>query len=46
MKNKVFISILLSVVIVCAVLTAAHALYALYLYRHCSIIYFISKELW
>ena len=30
----------------CAALTVAHLLYAINAYQHCSIIYFIGKELW
>ncbi len=46
MKEKTFLIILLSAVAVGLVLTAVHFAYAVYAYRHCSIIYFIGKELW
>ena len=31
---------------ICLALTVAHFIYAVYAYKHCSIIYFIGKELW
>ena len=46
MEEKIFLRALLCVTVLCAVLTLAHAAYALYAYRHCSIVYFIAKELW
>ena len=46
MKNRVFSAILFSVLGVCLALTLAHMIYAIYAYQHCSIIYFIGKELW
>jgi hypothetical protein len=46
MKNKTFLIALFAVLAVCLLLTAAHMIYAVYAYRHCSIIYFIGKELW
>lgn len=46
MKDKTFITVMLIVVIICLMLTVAHMIYAIYAYQHCSIIYFISKELW
>jgi hypothetical protein len=46
MKNRVFLAILFSVLGVCLALTLAHMIYAIYAYQHCSIIYFIGKELW
>ena len=46
MKNRVFFAILFSVLGVCLALTLAHMIYAIYAYQHCSIIYFIGKELW
>ena len=46
MSRKVFVRVILAVVIVCAVLTVAHAIYVMYAYEHSSIIYFISKEIW
>ena len=46
MTDRVFFRVLLAVVAVCMLLTLAHFLYAVYAYQHCSIIYFIGKELW
>ena len=46
MSNKIFIRLLIAVLAVCLVLTIAHLAYAIYAYQHCSIIYFIGKELW
>lgn len=46
MKDRTFRILLWSVLGVCLALTAAHLVYAIYAYRHCSIIYFIAKELW
>lgn len=46
MKERTFHTILFLVLGICLVLTAAHFLYAIYAYQHCSIIYFIGKELW
>lgn len=46
MKDRTFYIILISVIMVCLLLTVAHFLYAVYAYRHCSIIYFIGKALW
>lgn len=46
MKQSNFFKVLLTVVVICALLTAAHFAYAVYAYEHCSIIYFIGKELW
>ncbi len=46
MKERNFYILLAAVVGVCTILTAAHFLYAVYAYRHCSIIYFIGRELW
>lgn len=46
MKERTFARVLLWVVAVCLVLTAAHLVYAVYAYQHCSIIQFIAKELW
>ena len=46
MKTRTFTIVLFTVLAVCALLTVAHAVYALYAYQHCSIIYFIAKELW
>lgn len=38
--------VLFAVLGVCLALTAAHLIYTVYAYQHCSIIYFIGKELW
>ena len=46
MKERTFYKVLIAVVILCAVATAAHICYAVYAYQHCSIIQFIAKELW
>lgn len=46
MKDRTFYIILLSVIAVCLLLTVAHFIYTIYAYQHCSIIYFIGKELW
>lgn len=46
MKDRTFHIILFSVLSICLALTVAHFLYAVYAYQHCSIIYFIGKELW
>lgn len=46
MKNRTFYTLLFSVLAVCAVLTVAHFAFAVYAYKHCSIIYFIGQELW
>jgi len=46
MSDKLFLRLLITVLVVCALLTLAHLIYAIYAYEHCSIIYFIGKELW
>lgn len=46
MKNKTYRILLLATVGVCLALTLAHFAYAAYAYQHCSIIYFVGKELW
>lgn len=46
MKDRAFLIVLFSVIGVCLALTVAHFIYAIYAYEHCSIIYFIGKELW
>lgn len=46
MKDKTYLWILAGIVAVCLALTIAHAVYAVYAYQHCSIIYFIAKEMW
>lgn len=46
MKSRTFYIVLFSVLGVCVALTLAHFIYAIYAYQHCSIIYFVGKELW
>ena len=46
MKQKTYYNILIAVVVICLILTVAHLIYAIDAYQHCSIIYFIAKELW
>lgn len=46
MSNRIFVKCLLAVVGVGLVVTIVHLLYAVYAYQHCSIIYFIAKEMW
>jgi len=46
MKSKTFRKLALAVVAVCLIFTIVHTVYAIYAYQHCSIIYFIGKELW
>jgi hypothetical protein len=46
MKKRKFLKILLSVIGICLALTIIHFAYVVYAYEHCSIIYFIGKELW
>ena len=46
MKHKTFYIALAVVLSLCVILTVAHLAYAIYAYNHCSIIYFIAKELW
>ena len=46
MSEKTFMRLLAAIVIVGAAITLAHLAYAVYAYNHCSIIYFIAKELW
>lgn len=46
MKQNRFYAVLFSVIGICLALTVAHFIYAVYAYEHCSIIYFIGKELW
>jgi hypothetical protein len=46
MKDRTFLIVLMAVLAVCVVLTAAHLAYAVYAYQHCSIIEFIARELW
>ncbi|MCD8357112.1 MAG: hypothetical protein LUE11_11175 [Clostridia bacterium] len=46
MDKDIFRNILLVLIGICLALTIAHLIYAVYAYQHCSIIYFIAKELW
>ena len=46
MKERTFLMILFLVIGVCLMVTIAHFAYTIYAYEHCSIIYFIGKELW
>jgi len=46
MSAKTFVRLLAAVLTICVLATAAHFVYAIDAYQHCSIIYFIGKELW
>lgn len=46
MKDKLFLKLLIAILAVCLLATVIHLIYAVYAYQHCSIIYFIGKELW
>lgn len=46
MKSKTFRRLAYAVVGLCLIFTIAHMIYAINAYQHCSIIYFIGKELW
>ena len=46
MTNRTFTRLLIAVTGIGLALTIAHLVYAVYAYQHCSIIYFIAKELW
>ena len=46
MTDSTFTKLLIAVLAVCVLATAAHALYAIDAYQRCSIIYFIGEELW
>jgi len=46
MKAHIFNRVLIAVAALCLIATVAHIVYAVYAYQHCSIIYFIAKELW
>ncbi len=46
MKQKTYFNVLITVVVICLILTVAHMIYAVNAYEHSSIIYFIAKELW
>lgn len=45
MKERAFRLLFYCLLGLCIALTLAHFVYALYAYEHCSIIYFIGKEL-
>jgi len=46
MSDRIFIRLLVAVLAVCMIATAAHLVYTIHAYQHCSIIYFIGGELW
>ena len=46
MNEKTFMRLMTALVVIGAAVTLAHLAYAVYAYQHCSIIYFIAKELW
>ncbi|MBQ8642810.1 MAG: hypothetical protein IJ480_11410 [Clostridia bacterium] len=46
MSDRFFLRLLFAVLAVCLLATLAHLLYTFWAYQHCSIIYFIAKELW
>jgi len=46
MNDRLFLKLLIVTLTVCITLTFLHLAYAIYAYQHCSIIYFIGKELW
>lgn len=46
MKNSIFVKLLVCTVALCLALTAAHIIYDVYAYGHCSVIEFVAKELW
>ncbi len=46
MKQKTFAAVILTVTALCVIFTLLHVIYAYNAYNHCSIIYFIAKELW
>lgn len=46
MKERTFRILLYTLIGLCLAFTLAHVIYAVYAYEHCSIIYFIGKELW
>ncbi|MBO5786404.1 MAG: hypothetical protein J6R45_03690 [Clostridia bacterium] len=46
MKDKTFLTILYTIIALGALLTVAHAIYAVLAYGNSSIIHFVSKELW
>ncbi|MBR5446601.1 MAG: hypothetical protein IKV57_10770 [Clostridia bacterium] len=46
MEDKTFYRLFWSVLVLCLLVTLCHMAYCIYAYQHCSIIYFIGKELW
>ncbi len=46
MNDRLFLKIFIILLAVCLLATLLHLVYAIYAYQHCSIIYFIGKELW
>ena len=46
MSEKTFMRLLAAIVVLGVAATLIHLAYAVYAYQHCSIIYFIAKELW
>ncbi len=46
MKDRTFYTLFWVVLGLCLALTVAHVLYAVYAYQHCSVIWFVGKELW
>lgn len=46
MKKRLLTVLPFAVLALGLVLTVAHIVYAAYAYEHCSIIYFVGKELW
>ena len=46
MSDRKFIRILIIIILIGIIITAAHSIYICYAYQHSSIIQFIAKELW
>ena len=46
MKDRTFLTALITLVTLCLLLTIGHLIYAIYAYQHGSIIEFIARELW
>ncbi|MDE6252870.1 MAG: hypothetical protein K2M78_09585 [Lachnospiraceae bacterium] len=46
MSDRKFIRILIIVILIGIIITAAHSIYIYYAYRNSSIIQFIARELW
>ena len=46
MSDRKFIRILIIIVLIGIIFTAAHAIYICYAYQNSSIIQFIARELW